>query len=178
VSRRGVAVSEAPLASAALPDGPTLRSLELQSRHCGSGVGSAELIGTWRVWQIWDKKNQQPSRASAALRALAGTLVIQRGSEAELSLINSISFGALKLCFSGPGQLRQRRPLLMFQFIKMQLLVAGQALLTLSLPLPAKGKQPFFALIATGQSATGLAWLAARGRGGGLALWVREDKGG
>jgi hypothetical protein len=171
-------VREAPVDSASLPDGPTLRSLELQSRHCGSGVGSAELIGTWRVWQVWDKKGQQPSRASAALRALAGRLVIQQESEAELSLINSISIGALKLCFSGPGQLRQIRPLLMFQFIKMQLMVAGQAVLTLSLPLPAKGKQPFFALIATGQSATGLAWLAARGRGGGLALWVREGKGG
>lgn len=169
---------EAPVDFSALPDGPSLRSLELQSRHCGSGVGSAELIGTWRVWQVWDRKSQQPSRTSGALRALAATLVIQRVSEAELSLINSISFAALKLCFSGPGQLRQKRPLLMFHFIKMQLSVAGQAVLTLSLPLPAKEKEPFFALIATGQSATGLAWLAARGRGGGLALWVREDKAG
>jgi hypothetical protein len=36
---------------------------------------------------------------------------------------------------------------------------------------------PFFALLGRGRSAAGEDWLAARGRGGGLALWVLDPGG-
>lgn len=162
--------------SSLLPDGQTLKSLELHSRHHGSGVRNEELIGTWHVWHVWGRKSNQPSPASGALRALAGTLMIQTVEEGELTLVNSVSFGLFKLCFSGPGHLMQKRPLLVFQFTKMQLQLAGRTIFSLTLPSPAKGKEPFFALIASANTPSGLAWLAARGRGGGLALWVQEAK--
>ncbi|MFN9646249.1 MAG: hypothetical protein ACK6BG_14280, partial [Cyanobacteriota bacterium] len=81
----------------------------------------------------------------------------------------------MKLCFHGAAELRGRRPLLVFQFQTLQLSLAGHPLLTLSLSPPPPGREPFFALIAS-QSADGASrWLAARGRGGGLALWVSEE---
>lgn len=167
-------MTEAPIDAGSLPDVQTLRTLELQSRQHSSGVGTEALVGTWVVWQVWGKTNNQPSAASGVLRALAGTLSIERGKAEDLTLLNSVTIGLLKLRFSGPGHLRQRRPLLVFHFLKLDILFAEKVILSFPLPIPPARKEPFFALIATGNTASGLGWLAARGRGGGLALWVRQ----
>lgn len=159
-----------------LPDGSSLQALELSSRHHGSGLTRDALIGHWRLERIWGKGKVQPAEvASGTLRALSASLGIQPGEGRALRLSNSIALGLLKLCFTGSGQLEQRRPLLVFHFSQMQISLAGTTLLTLSLPKPAKGKDPFFALIASDQPNQGPRWLAARGRGGGLALWVRQE---
>lgn len=158
-----------------LPDASSLRALERSSRHHGSGLTRDALIGHWRVERIWAKGKAQPAEvAGGALRALSASLGIQPAEGGGLSFSNSISLGLLKLCFTGAGQLRQRRPLLVFHFSQMQISLAGQNLLTVSLAKPAKGKDPFFALIASDEPSQGPRWLAARGRGGGLALWVRQ----
>jgi hypothetical protein len=57
--------------------------------------------------------------------------------------------------------------LLQFQFELLTLSLAGRILVERHLPPPAPGKMPFFALLGRSPDA----WLAARGRGGGLALW-------
>ena len=44
-------------------------------------------------------------------------------------------------------------------------------LLERTLAQPKPQRMPFFALIAFGEDAS---WLCARGRGGGLALWVKD----
>jgi hypothetical protein len=59
------------------------------------------------------------------------------------------------------------RPLLVFRFELLELQLAGRTLLRRPLPAPEPQRLPFFALIARDSSG----WLAARGRGGGLALW-------
>lgn len=162
----------------ALPDASNLRLLELASRHHGSGLTSPELFGEWRVERIWPKGSLQPSPiAGGALRALTASLRMAPSAEGDLSLTNSIALGPLKLWFSGPGHLKPRRPLLIFHFLQLRLSLAGVTLLTLALPKPTVGREPFFALIARGEDSSGLHWLAARGRGGGLALWVREENG-
>ena len=163
------------LETVGLPDGSSLRALELSSRQHGSGLTRDALIGHWRVERIWAKGRVQSDEiAGGALRVLSASLGIQPGEGNALKVSNSISLGVLQLCFTGSGQLKQRRPLLVFQFSQMQVSLAGTTLLTLSLPNPAKGKDPFFALIASDQPSQGHRWLAARGRGGGLALWVQQ----
>ncbi len=164
------------LETVGLPDSSSLRALELRSRHHGSGLTRDGLIGHWRLERIWAKESLQPAEvAGATLRTLRASLGIQPGEGSALQLSNSISLGLLKLCFTGSGQLKQRRPLLVFHFSQMQISLAGKPLFTVSLPRPAKGKDPFFALIASHQPSQGSCWLAARGRGGGLALWVRQE---
>ena len=76
-------------------------------------------------------------------------------------------FRSLELRFRGVGRLLGSRPLLQFSFQELQLSLGGRVLLHRALPEPAPQRLPFFALIARDPSG----WLAARGRGGGLALW-------
>jgi hypothetical protein len=103
------------------------------------------------------------------MRALQACLEI--GMEAErLVLRNSVTVGPLSLCFFGHGQLQGRRPLLQFSFDRLQVRWGERILLERSLPQPEARKLPFFALIALERQGEG-GWLAARGRGGGLALW-------
>jgi hypothetical protein len=153
-----------------------LLALERRSRSHGSGVTAADLAGAWRFDRLWSRRGAEPQPAAAALlRGLQACLVIEAGDAGQLSLCNSVRLGVLQLRFEGPGELRGRRPLLVFRFDRWQLLVAGRVLLQGSLAPPPERRQPFFALIgqgrteAAGQSATH--WLAARGRSGGLALW-------
>jgi len=150
--------------------------LELRSRKSGSGLKVDGVIGHWQLQEIWGKTNKEPSVSSGTfLRGLRALLTIEDGGQGQLAISNSVTFGLLKLCFLGPGTLKQNRPLLMFRFTRLQISLAGRVLMTLPLPEPKRGKEPFFALIARENTPAGFAWLAARGRGGGLALWVRED---
>jgi hypothetical protein len=78
-----------------------------------------------------------------------------------------VNLGPLELRFRGTGRLVGRRPLLQFSFQELQLSLGGLVLLRRTLPELPPQRLPFFALIARDPSG----WLAARGRGGGLALW-------
>lgn len=163
-------------ASQSLPDGSRLRALEVKSRHKGSGLEWEALIGDWRVEYVWNKESTHPSPvAGSLLRAMEATLQIQSYEDRQLVLCNSIKLGFFKLSFHGPGRLEHRRPLLTFHFDRLIISFAGQTLFSLGLPKPAANREPFFALIASSRLDAGGRWLAARGRGGGLALWVERS---
>lgn len=160
-----------------LPDGEKLRTLERLSRTQGSGVQRTDVLGNWQLRQIWPRTSEQPSRASGILlRSLRAHLHIADAEDGpDLSLCNSISIAGFRLAFTGPGRLCQKRPLLMFHFLRLQISLAETVLFTRALAEPSRQQEPFFALIGRGSMESGSAWLAARGRGGGLALWVQED---
>lgn len=160
-------LSPSPTPSPAAPDGPALLALEKRVRQSGSGLTVDELIGCWWLDRVWPKGQSHPSELTGALlRSLGARLEIRRSGEG-LQLSNAVALGPLELRFEGPGQLIGRRPLLQFQFERLLLRFSGRPLLERPLPPPAAGRTPFFALL--GRGAEG--WLAARGRGGGLALW-------
>jgi len=152
------------------PTGDRLLELERSSRQQGSGIDGASICATWWLDQLWGRRQARSMGRSAALmRTLQACLEI--GMEAErLVLRNSVTVGALSLCFFGHGQLQGRRPLLQFSFDRLQVRWGERILLERSLPQPEARKLPFFALIALERQGEG-GWLAARGRGGGLALW-------
>jgi hypothetical protein len=153
-----------------LPSGEELLQLERSSRRLGSGIDASSLCASWWLDQLWSRREARSlQRPAALMRALAACLEISIESE-RLVLRNSVSLGTLSLCFLGYGQLQGTRPLLKFSFDRLQLCWGERPLLERSLPQPVAQKMPFFALIALErQSEEG--WLAARGRGGGLALW-------
>ena len=154
--------------------GTEVLALERRSRSQGSGLTRERLQGRWRLDQLWSQRQTQPQTATAALlRALQATLAISPSPEGDgLAVLNSVQFGGLQLCFSGEGQLRGRRPLLEFWFTELELRCGNHTLWRQAIAGPPEPrKRPFFALIARegdGESS----WLLARGRGGGLALWV------
>jgi hypothetical protein len=154
----------------------SLLQLEKRSRQQGSGISHHDLPGNWRLVDLWDRQASPQKAQSRWLQGMQAKLEIQPdlGSGAPepggLQLRNSVRLGALELAFQGPGWLQGRRPLLRFRFETLQLSLGRWRLWQQSLPAPAKGGGPFFALIAAGSDAQGR-WLLARGRGGGLARW-------
>lgn len=154
-------------APAVVPSGAELREIERRVRQGGTALVASDLEGTWLLEQVWPKGSDRPSSFSAALlRGLRASLEIGLDQGA-LVLRNAVRLGALELSFRGPGQLVGARPLLQFRFESLELSLAGHCLLRRPLPAPAPQRMPFFALIARAPEG----WLAARGRGGGLALW-------
>lgn len=172
-----------------IPEAQWLLERERRSRREGSGLSQASLIGSWRLERIWSKGSLRPAAIGAALlRGLAARLQLapdEGGTGAGgLRLVNSVRLGALELRFEGVGQLQGRRPLLVFSFDRLLLLLGGRVLVERALPSPDPLRRPFFALIASQRPVPGelapsaevsVGWLAARGRGGGLALWCLES---
>ena len=84
---------------------------------------------------------------------------------------NAVNLGPIELKFQGPGSLIGKRPLLSFHFNSLTLRMGALVLLKKTLPIPDQRRTPFFALIERNPEG----WMAARGRGGGLALWTLKD---
>lgn len=152
-----------------------LLQLEQQARRSGIGVEAAALLGVWQLQLVWPKGQQRASAFSGwLLRGLSARLEINtdpKGLPEGLLLSNAVNLGPVELRFRGRGRLEGKRPLLLFRFEQLQLSLGGWRLVERSLPAPAPQRMPFFALIHRDPSG----WLAARGRGGGLALWQRAD---
>ena len=148
-----------------------LLQLEQQARRSGSGVEADALQGCWQLQLVWPKGQQRASAFSGwLLRGLSARLEIGLDPEG-LLLSNAVNLGAVELRFRGRGRLEGKRPLLLFSFEQLQLSLGGWRLVERTLPAPAPQRMPFFALIHRDPSG----WLAARGRGGGLALWRLAD---
>lgn len=148
-----------------------LLTLEQRVRHDGTGISPSMVIGRWQPRRLWSAGNTEASSLQALVLNLLGAQLLIENSpqdmEQPLLISNSVRLGPIVLRFSGPGWFTGRRPLLMFRFDQLQLSLSSWRLLQRQLPQPKANKTPFFALIAV----TPCAWLLARGRGGGLALW-------
>jgi hypothetical protein len=149
------------------PSGQDLLTREALVRHTGTGINVEDLLGRWCLRTIWAKGQVVPSpMAGLGLRASGATLELKQAG-AGLVIVNSVRLGSLNLQFSGAAHLVGRRPLLQFCFRDLELRWNERRLWHRRLPMPTGRQRPFFALIARDPQG----WLAARGRGGGLALW-------
>ncbi len=93
---------------------------------------------------------------------------------------NQAQLGALKLQFSGPARYQTKKNLLAFEFTRLQVClgkktfysqaVRGGAEKEQTFSETAIAKLPFFAFFLIRDRL-----IAARGRGGGLALWIRSN---
>ena len=148
-----------------------LLDLEKEARRNGTGLIANDLLGCWYLDGVWSKGETKANPINTwILRSLDACLEITMDRTDELRLRNALAMGFLSLQFTGTGQLRGRQPLLMFRFEQMEITLGNFSLLKRKIPSPKSGREPFFALIS--RSSEG--WLAARGRGGGLALWKLE----
>ena len=152
-----------------------LNAREKAVRLTGTGLKSSDLLGCWLLQTVWSKGDKKANPFSSwMLRSLDARLEIKADLEdncSDLRLSNAVNLGPVELKFQGPGLLKGKRPLLTFHFNSLTLRIGGIVMLKKALPTPDQKRTPFFALIE--RNADG--WMAARGRGGGLALWTLKD---
>lgn len=94
---------------------------------------------------------------------------------------NLAQLGALTLKFSGPARFQAKKNLLAFEFTRLQVCLGNKAIFSQAVRggiekeeafgETAIAKLPFFAFFVVNDRL-----IAARGRGGGLALWVKSDR--
>ncbi|KGG27814.1 hypothetical protein EV13_1038 [Prochlorococcus sp. MIT 0702] len=158
-----------------LPASQELLKLEALARKQGSGIEINSLNGLWKFVSVWKQgKEKEDLFSSFMLRFISASLELRqdKGSHESMPLVivNSVVIGLLKLEFIGRGELKGSQPLLPFFFDQIKVSFASRVLWSRPLDEPEEKERPFFALISMGANGE---WLAARGRGGGLALWLK-----
>ncbi|MGF1567704.1 MAG: hypothetical protein ACFCVD_06495 [Nodosilinea sp.] len=183
-----------PLAQAAQLDEPrpdsqivvaTLLEAERLAKSSPQSLSAEALVGTWRLRFTAPKKpaykEGQPVGRGFYWPGLA-LATISFGPDPDtadrLTIENQLQVGPLKLRFMGPAKFLPKKHLLAFDFVRLQLWLGGLQVLNLPLKGAAAkqesflttpvGQLPFFAFFAATER-----YIAARGRGGGLALWVK-----
>ncbi len=145
----------------------------------------ASLMGDWRLCfstmgkvKLGDKRRRGfylPSWLPAQIGFAAS------GVEAyPICITNQITVGLVSLKLSGPAKFMEKKNLIGFDFTQIAVKILGQTVYNGKFPSPragkvfgdiAIGKLPFFAFFAVNEQ-----FIAARGRGGGLAIWVKADR--
>ena len=157
------------------PEINEIKLLEKNSQKNGSGIIYEELLGIWKFKYVWGKEADEIKNISSSiLQVLSARLELKsKNKEDKLNfeIKNSINFGLLNIIFIGSAELKGRRPLLTFYFEQLKISISNFPILSMALKKPEDKKMPFFSLVGI---STKDKWLCARGRGGGLALWVKS----
>ncbi len=148
------------------------------------------LLGEWRLCFTAPRKAHLrsgvalgkgfyvPRIARAQISFSAGTPTSDQ-SPGEVEISNWVQFGSLLFKLTGPARYLGKKNLLAFDFTHMQLCLFGRAVYSrefrggkasaMDFYHQSIAKLPFFAFFLVTED-----FIAARGRGGGLALWVKE----
>ena len=152
-----------------------LKLLEKNSQKNGSGIVYEELLGIWKFQYVWGKESDEIKNiASSILQVLSAKLELKKKNKEDqlnFEINNSINFGLLNIIFTGSAELKGLRPLLTFYFEELKISFSNFPIFNKELKKPEDKKMPFFSLIGISAKDN---WLCARGRGGGLAIWVKS----
>ncbi len=156
-----------------LPKYKKIKHLETISKKEGSGIRYEDLIGIWKFNSVWKKDSEEiEDISSSILQVLSAKLELKKNNSKNNNFIieNSISFGILSIIFCGQASLKGTRPLLPFFFENLIINFGSFTLIKKSLKKPEEKQMPFFSLIAICKKNN---WMCARGKGGGLAVWIK-----
>ena len=159
-----------------LPEYKEIKNLENISKKDGSRIEFEDLIGTWKFNSVWKKGSEEIDNISSSiLQVLSAKLELKKNNSQNNSfdfrIKNSISFGILSIIFCGQASLKGKRPLLPFFFENLIINFGNFTLVNKPLKKPEEKQMPFFSLIAISKENN---WMCARGRGGGLAIWIKS----
>jgi len=157
------------------PDIKELKLLEKNSQKNGSGIVYEELLGIWKFQYVWGKESDEIKNIpSSILQVLSARLELKRKNKEDqlnFEIKNSINFGLLNIIFTGSAELKGLRPLLVFYFEELKISIGNFPIFYKEFKKPEDKKMPFFSLIGI---STKDKWMCARGRGGGLAIWIKS----
>ena len=159
-----------------IPQYTEIKNLESISKKDGSGIGYEDLIGTWKFNSVWKKGSKEIDNISSSiLQVLSAKLQLKKTNSqnniVDYEIKNSVSFGILSIIFCGQASLKGTRPLLPFFFENLIINIGNFTLVNKPLKKPEEKQMPFFSLIAISKEKN---WMCARGRGGGLAIWIKS----
>jgi hypothetical protein len=158
-----------------LPEIKEIKQLEKISQREGSGIVYEELLGMWMFQYVWKKGSDEIDNISSTiLQVFSARLELTKKdsqNNQNFEIKNSISFGLLNIIFTGCASLKGLRPLLPFYFDNFKVNIGNFSILNKSIKKPQEREMPFFSLIGISKADH---WLCARGRGGGLAIWIRS----
>ncbi|MFM2430160.1 MAG: hypothetical protein RLZZ511_1373 [Cyanobacteriota bacterium] len=155
---------------------------EQQTRHDRQQFAEAHLMGDWRLcFSTMGKVKLGDQRLRGFylpgwLPAQIGFAATEHG-DTPITITNQITVGLVTLKLSGPAKYSDKKNLLAFDFTQIEVCILGKSIYNGSFPSPRSGKEfmaipigklPFFAFFAVTDR-----YIAARGRGGGLAIWVK-----
>ena len=157
------------------PNFDEIRKLEKIANKDGSGIQFEDLLGFWKFQYVYKKGDTCIDNVSSSiLQVLSASLKLSRhivqNDEPSFEISNSIKFGVISINFSGKAYLKGNRPLMPFYFEQLLIKFLNIPLIKTSLKNIDPKTRPFFSLIALGE---GKKWLCARGKGGGLAIWIK-----
>ena len=157
-----------------LPDLKEIEKLEKFSQQQGSGIIYEDLLGVWKFHYVWKKNSDGIDNISSSiLQVLSASLELERKypeNPPNFEIKNSVNFGLLKIIFSGSAVLKGTRPLLPFYFKKINVKIGSFSIIEKVLEKTEEKKRPFFSLIGISKENN---WMCARGKGGGIAIWVK-----
>ena len=158
-----------------LPNINEIKILEKNSQKNGSGIVYEELLGKWKFQYLWGKESDEIKNIpSSILQVLSARLELKRKNKEDqlnFKIKNSVKLGLLNIFFTGSAELKGIRPLLIFYFEELKISISNFSIYKKKFKKPEDKKMPFFSLIGI---STKNKWLCARGRGGGLAIWVKS----
>ncbi len=158
-------------------------ALQATEKAHRDGYELKDLVGTWRLHFITGTKKTR-KKAGVALgagRYIPKLFKIQLAYQADTAdqgeVQNSVSLGALHMCLTGPVKFWPKAKCLAFDFTQIRISV-GSLTVYQGRIKPASADQDFYGQPLKEQAFFKYFWvtdlgIAARGRGGGLALWYR-----
>jgi len=174
------------------PEGKTLTAallaLEKTTQQSRRSLPQTALLGTWRLCFSAGKQAKyqsgQPVGSGFYIPKLAiAQISFTAADESDanhLGITNELRVGPLHLKFTGPARYPGKQNLLAFDFTRLELRCLGLPLYQGAVGGNKRGGQsfadtaiaklPFFAFFAATPD-----YIAARGRGGGLAIWVNPQ---
>lgn len=166
-----------------------LLALEKQAKKEKRHLSYAQLLGTWRLGFITGtaKARQRAGTVMGAGRFLPKFVAIRLKYEATDmesgagTVENSVTLGALRLQLTGPTQFWPNTNSLGFDFTHLEITLGGLRLYRGNLRGGTARNAAFQAETLKDQAFFTYFWatdqaIAARGRGGGLALWTQDSK--
>ncbi|MUL35184.1 hypothetical protein [Gloeocapsopsis dulcis] len=139
------------------------------------------LLGNWQLWFTAPRKahlqNGKALGKGLYLPQIAPAQISFFNQE-QLSISNQIQFGSLLFKLTGSAKYVGKKNLLAFDFTQMQISLFGRTIYHGKFPIKTRitnfyeqpiAKLPFFAFFLVTED-----FIAARGRGGGIAIWVRN----
>lgn len=160
-------------------------ALQITEKNSKTAYALTDLVGTWRLHFITGTKKTR-QKAGVALgagrylpRIIKIQLTYQADSNEQGRVQNSVAVGALTFTLNGPIKFWPKAKCLAFDFTQIQIKL-GSFILYQGRMKPEDADQAFYSQKLKEQAFFKYFWvtkqgIAARGRGGGLALWSRES---